>query len=288
MFCNLNGKKLTALAPDAIVISYEDIRAANPSFRRESPLYRELWDRADRFRASKTAILAFTAKSTPPSSKDMFSIFSGHNDGWDQMLRYFQHATDKRMLPVLDRIFFQEDIYELLKQHLDYYRKSVEYFDNSRKQQAAKKKKREEIEKKISTNQAQVSATVSLLIPEIGTKMVLAEDWHMEIHNEYRNAGVLELTEIVKTERHWDELYGANAAKHNEIVFPKGSMLTVDRIYIRKGASDFSSLTFYIAKGSKILRAGKEYASSKALRFWAKLKDVNNMKVQFVEETVVK
>jgi hypothetical protein len=164
----------------------------------------------------------------------------------------------------------------------------VEYFDNNRKQQAAKKKKHEQLEKKISTNQVQVSAAVSLLIPEIGTKMVLAEDWHMEIHNEYRNWGVLELTEIVKKNRNWNELYGANTAKHTELVFPKGSMLTVDRIYIRKGASDFSSLTFYVAKGAQIQRDGKEYTSSKSLRFWAKLKDVNNMKVQFIEETLVK
>ena len=216
-------------------------------------------------------------------------MFSGHSDGWDQMLRYFQHATDKRMLPVLDRIFLQEDIHDLLKDHLEYYKKAIEYFDNSRKLQAAKKKKHEQLEKKISTNQAQVSAAVSLLIPEIGTKMVLAEDWHMNLYNEYRNVGVLELTEIItrKNQNRLD-LYGGERMKHNEIVFPKGSMLTVDRIYIRKGASDFSSLTFYIAKGSKIQHAGQEYVSSKALRFWAKLRDVNNMKVQFVEETVVK
>lgn len=45
----------------------------------------------------------------------------------------------------------------------------------------------------------------------------------------------------------------------------KGSTLKVDRIYIRKGASDFSSISFYVTLGSK------------KYRFWAKLDDCNKI-----------
>lgn len=44
---------------------------------------------------------------------------------------------------------------------------------------------------------------------------------------------------------------------------PKGSVLTVDRIYIRKGAADFDSISFWLV-GSK-------------LKFWARLDNVNEI-----------
>lgn len=46
--------------------------------------------------------------------------------------------------------------------------------------------------------------------------------------------------------------------------FVAGTILEVDRIYIRKGAADFSSVTFKI-RGDKVVR------------FWAKLNDVNKI-----------
>lgn len=51
------------------------------------------------------------------------------------------------------------------------------------------------------------------------------------------------------------------------IKFPKGTILIVDRVYIRQGAKEYSSLSFYAEspnwKGRK--------------RFWAKLKDCNKI-----------
>jgi hypothetical protein len=53
-----------------------------------------------------------------------------------------------------------------------------------------------------------------------------------------------------------------------------GTVLTVDRIYIRKGASDFSSLSFFIQSTPT-----PELAEAKKtkFRFWASLEDVNHM-----------
>jgi hypothetical protein len=57
-----------------------------------------------------------------------------------------------------------------------------------------------------------------------------------------------------------------------EITIPKDSILKVDRIYIRKGAGDYSSVTFYIESipGIKF---------KKKIRFFTSLRDVNNIEV---------
>lgn len=63
-------------------------------------------------------------------------------------------------------------------------------------------------------------------------------------------------------DRDWASFSKARIISHT---FPKDTILKVDRIYIRKGAEDFSSLTFYVT------------INKKAYRFWAKLEDVNNI-----------
>lgn len=59
----------------------------------------------------------------------------------------------------------------------------------------------------------------------------------------------------------------------------KDDILKVDRIYIRKGSSDYSSITFYLLHTSNpLLVASKEKTAKTFGRFWAKLSDVNNIK----------
>jgi len=64
------------------------------------------------------------------------------------------------------------------------------------------------------------------------------------------------------------------------VTFPKGTQLKVDRIYIRKGASDFSSLSFYVIASSiaAIMPVENQKGFKKGKkRFWAKLADVNKI-----------
>jgi len=57
------------------------------------------------------------------------------------------------------------------------------------------------------------------------------------------------------------------------VVFPAGTVLQVDRIYIRKGAADFSSITFKV----------KNFNGNKGItRFWVKLEVANGMKFNFL------
>lgn len=50
---------------------------------------------------------------------------------------------------------------------------------------------------------------------------------------------------------------------------PEGTILTIDRIYIRKGKSDYDSISFY----------AQIPGIAKKKRFWAKREDVNTMMV---------
>lgn len=67
------------------------------------------------------------------------------------------------------------------------------------------------------------------------------------------------------------------------ITLPKGTHLKVDRIYVRKGSSDFSSITFFAKNlGEVMVRTGwswhnKKMKKKKSLRFWAKLVDCNTI-----------
>lgn len=58
-----------------------------------------------------------------------------------------------------------------------------------------------------------------------------------------------------------------------------GTMLSIDRVYIRRGLSDFSSLTFNIIDTTTKHLADKKKFAGGRRRFWAKLEDVNRMRI---------
>ena len=64
-----------------------------------------------------------------------------------------------------------------------------------------------------------------------------------------------------------------------EVTLPAGDLLTVDRIYIRKGVSGFDSVTFGLKQSSH-----PALAKVKRRRFWAKLADVNSIEAEVVSK----
>lgn len=65
-----------------------------------------------------------------------------------------------------------------------------------------------------------------------------------------------------------------------DIFLPAGQKLKIDRIYIRKGSSDFSSVTFYAKDIPAVMVRSQYYpnkTTKKPIRFWAKLRDVNQI-----------
>lgn len=74
---------------------------------------------------------------------------------------------------------------------------------------------------------------------------------------------------------YWIESIPEEDDRVANVSLPKWTILTVDRIYIRKWASWYSSISFY----AQHVDLGK-----KRVRFWAKLSDVNTIDCDIIEE----
>jgi len=128
---------------------------------------------------------------------------------------------------------------------------------------------------------------MKLYIPEIGSEIRLIEDWTFSLYNEDRNSTLMEFINDPRK---------ITYSKFDAIpcTIPAGSVLKVDRIYIRKGAEEYSSLTFFWKDRrtkSKMVEKwstayfGTHHADRKDMvkqparpvRFWAKLSDVNDI-----------
>ena len=108
----------------------------------------------------------------------------------------------------------------------------------------------------------------TLFIPPLATQFELSDDWTFTLHLERRNVDLwnqLHPNDVV-IDRYGFQLRN----KTSPITLPKGTLLSIDRIYIRKGNAEFNSISFRILKGSP------KYSKT---RFWSKLDDVNKMKV---------
>lgn len=140
---------------------------------------------------------------------------------------------------------------------------------------------------------------MNLFIPELGTKLRLLRPWEFKVINEARNLSIAKLLEVQSpTNRYplgavqgrsyfytsqsrsvsgkWvseeceEKSFEPERKTSYTYTFPIETILTVDRIYIRKGAKDFSSVSFLTQVGGK------------RVRFFARLVDVNNLVVEVV------
>lgn len=132
-----------------------------------------------------------------------------------------------------------------------------------------------------------------LCIPSVGQRVRVldGQQWTFRLYSEYRNYDAWEyfaagqgLPKRQMTTWYDDfvpdtsEAYRAVCAmgetperKHLPVTLDGGSVLTIDRIYLRKGKKDFDSITF-ILNNAKI--PGKKGANAR-VRFWVRLDEVN-------------
>lgn len=80
----------------------------------------------------------------------------------------------------------------------------------------------------------------SFNIPEIGDQVTLKADWSFDLHNESRNKSLIKRKNI-----HFPKMMYPNKGII-DFTIPFATILRVDRIFIRKNMTDYSSLTFYI------------------------------------------
>lgn len=100
---------------------------------------------------------------------------------------------------------------------------------------------------------------MKFFIPTIGTRLRLTADWKFPLLREARNR--LYMLKVLRLGR-WDPL--PVEAWHT---LPAGSVLKVDRLYIRQGLPDFDSVTF---------RVEGETNS----RFWVPLSNANEIEYE--------
>jgi hypothetical protein len=159
-----------------------------------------------------------------------------------------------------------------------------------------------------------------MYIPTIGDEITLSKAWRFGLYYEYRNEAMIKFI-FPGTEFQWRNMVLPNGDKPEygkricDVELPKGAILKVDRIYIRKGNSvmkEFDSVTFVLQsipkkeiaipekrdvfvrnKGDSTGKYGRDHGEyvkkqiiKKKVRFWAKLRDVNQVRFYMGREKV--
>lgn len=126
---------------------------------------------------------------------------------------------------------------------------------------------------------------MKVFVPTIGSELVLSKACPVTIYSEQRNSAFLKAMGIKMDNSHIStrhenltvenqslvDKYHANISlKAVSITIPAGTILKVNRIYVRQGAEDFDSMTFFCVGGMNFPKG----------RFWLKLSDVNNFNIE--------
>lgn len=139
------------------------------------------------------------------------------------------------------------------------------------------------IRDELDKEEPSVRSGVRLFIPTISDKIILTKDWYFKLARESRNNSLLQKwfksqdqeKTISHVKRSWDWWKERDKDESDPIyvLLPAGTILTLDRVYIRGKGADyrrFDSITFRILKGSSC----KELVGA---RFWANLRYVNQI-----------
>jgi hypothetical protein len=135
---------------------------------------------------------------------------------------------------------------------------------------------------------------MQLYIPRLGDIIRLTQDWAFDLYNEDRNSSMMkQVADTRDIGRSWN-----NTLTSIRAIVPAGEQLKIDRIFIRKGAAEFDSVTFFWvgkripgysetrdipASGSpgtyyyRPARTVVDKYPAQPVRFWAKMDDVNTI-----------
>jgi hypothetical protein len=133
---------------------------------------------------------------------------------------------------------------------------------------------------------------MKLFVPSINSKIALTEAWRFLVQAEHRNTAFLEAMgtpqETLYHYFHKDMEVGVGYPdeKVYEHELPSGTVLAFERIYIRKGAKDFDSITFGIVDCPNKRLAPKKaqgFMNGRA-RFWVSRRDANQIDFDLLED----
>ena len=123
-------------------------------------------------------------------------------------------------------------------------------------------------------------------IPSIGDHLRLLEDWEFTLYAEKRILNMAKAIEAIPMDAaryKWESKKALGQTHYDmedwgKVTIPAGTVLTVDRIYVRKNLGEYDSVSFIIVKNTcsddRIARRGF------IVRFWAKLNEVNGLSVE--------
>lgn len=123
---------------------------------------------------------------------------------------------------------------------------------------------------------------MKLYIPSLGDCLKLTAPWRFDLYNEDRNQTLMDAMGDTR-EIAWGDITSIPCE------IPVGEILKVDRIYIRKGHDEFSSITFFWQgkrTQPKVIECWGRTAKKPArpVRFWAKLEDANRIEFELVKD----
>lgn len=110
---------------------------------------------------------------------------------------------------------------------------------------------------------------MQLYIPNIGERITLATDWTFRLFNERRCQPFNDCP--APAEQVDTSTYAISKVKH--CTLPAGTVLLVDRVYLRQGLDAFASISF------RITSTAAPWVAKQRKRFWAKLDDVNQLQI---------
>ena len=127
-----------------------------------------------------------------------------------------------------------------------------------------------------------------LYVPQIGDVLELAKPWTFTVIAEHRNAALIGFAGMMPANANYASYWTMHHNELGSLTFDKGTNLAVDRIYIRQGKEQYSSITFRATKLSKAAAVEaavsggtgsmpKAYFGRKGIRFWVRLADANTI-----------
>ncbi|CCG43314.1 hypothetical protein [Magnetospirillum molischianum] len=127
---------------------------------------------------------------------------------------------------------------------------------------------------------------MKLFVPPLGTRLRLTADWTFPLFNEHRNYALIKRLELIWPESTTSYDHWHRTELSQDVTLPVGTILTVDRIYIRQGQDNFDSMTFTVfdCPDMRLRSKSKGGPIAGRVRFWAKLENINGLECELFEE----
>lgn len=120
---------------------------------------------------------------------------------------------------------------------------------------------------------------MKMFIPAPGDKIRLLQDWTFRLFGEHRNTDLIDAFEL--TINRW------SGKDHLMVTLPAGTVLKIDRVYIKGPYPEYNSITFRTVASPDGRLANRRMGGNKdgkSRRFWAKLADVNTIEYERADD----